>query len=286
MHYDNQKRCSISRDTYVSKKRCSFYLIWTEALADDNDLVDPLLGQTLFCLFIPSRSCPKCASATIGWLISVQLRIRLCRWFRRIWPVEIYPFLVYVMDTLNRPRRAALHSLAWRKEFSTRQTAKYHGQDTRLRVPRGGSVIEEFFRSFNPSLSPPRRHESLRLFLEQAGEQHSFPGAIGSISRSPDGRLIAMVDDRCDPCLKFTSLPESAAFLPVRQWESEEYMRRPPEGLNVQVCGLDAVKLYDHLNKDVSYLVMKLMALSHLLREQVAQSAALCKFHPSSINHG
>jgi hypothetical protein len=95
-----------------------------------------------------------------------------------------------------------------------------------------------------------------------------------------------MVDDRCDPCLKFTSLPESAAFLPVRQWESEEYMRRPPEGLNVQVGGFDAVKLYDHLNKDVSYLVMKLMALSHLLREQVAQSAALCKFPPSSINHG
>lgn len=170
------------------------------------------------------------------------------------------------MDTLIRqPRRAPIHSLGWRREFSTRQTAKYRGQDIRLSVPQGGSVIDVFFRSFNPSLSPPRRHESLRLFLEQNEVQHTLPGVIGNIYPSPGKSLVAIVDDRCDPCLNFANLPESVAFQPVRQWNSEEYMQHPPEGLNVNICGLNTIELYKHLNQDVSILVLtvKITTKSH-----------------------
>lgn len=166
------------------------------------------------------------------------------------------------MNTLNRPRRSALHSSEWRKEFSTRQAAKYRAQDNRLHVPPHGSIMEEFFRTYNPSLLPPRHHEVLRSFLNQARTKHLLSG-IGAMPLSADERVVAMVDDRCDPCLKFTSLPEIGAFLPVRRWDSEEYMSRPPEGLNVRVCGLGATKLYEHLHKDVSYLFENLKRFSH-----------------------
>ncbi|KAJ5759384.1 tumor suppressor protein LOH1CR12 [Penicillium odoratum] len=155
------------------------------------------------------------------------------------------------MNALISSLRPPLHSLQWRKDFSTRQTTLYHGQDNRLRVPNGGSVIDEFFRSYNPDLSPPRRHELLKNFLGQTGATHLFQDIIRGQGSPGDRRVLAIIDDRCDPCLKFTSIPESAAFLPVRQWESEEYMRRPPEGLNVRVCGADAKMLYTHLNQDV-----------------------------------
>lgn len=160
------------------------------------------------------------------------------------------------MDSLISSRRPLLHSLQWRKDFSIRQTTLYHGQDNRLRVPSGGSVIDEFFRSFNPGLSPPRRHELLRLFLEQTGALRSFPDIIGSQRPPADRgrRVLAMVDDRCDPCLNITGIPGSAAFLPVRQWGSEEYMRRPPAGLHARVCGVDAEMLYVHLSQDVRSL--------------------------------
>ncbi|KAJ5635709.1 tumor suppressor protein LOH1CR12 [Penicillium longicatenatum] len=154
------------------------------------------------------------------------------------------------MNAIISSLRPPLNSLHWRKDFSNRQTTLYHGQDNRLRVPNGASVIDEFFRSYNPDLSPPRRHELLKLFLAQTGATRSFPEFIGGQSSPADRRQLAIIDDRCDPCLKFTSLPESAAFLPVRQWESEEYMRRPPGGLHVSVCGVDAETLYTHLNRD------------------------------------
>ncbi|KAL2872393.1 uncharacterized protein BJX67DRAFT_376215 [Aspergillus lucknowensis] len=154
------------------------------------------------------------------------------------------------MDALISSRRSPLHSIQWRKEFSTRLATMYHGQDNRLRVPADKTVIDEFFRSLNPSLAPPRRHELLRLFLEQTGAQRSFLDVIRS-KRSPAyNQVLAMVDDRCDPSLQFAGISGSAAFLPVRQWESEEYMQRPPEGLHVRVSGMDAVELYTHLNQD------------------------------------
>ncbi|KAL2832929.1 hypothetical protein BDW59DRAFT_138928 [Aspergillus cavernicola] len=110
-----------------------------------------------------------------------------------------------------------MHSLQWCKEFSIRQTTLYHGQDNRLRTPTNGSVIDEFFRSFNPGLSPPRRHERLRLFLEQTGALRSFLNVIQSQHPPLNSRVLAVVDDRCDPCLKFTGISDSAVFLPVRQ---------------------------------------------------------------------
>lgn len=190
------------------------------------------------------------------------------------------------MDTLTRSRHLPLHSLQWRKEFSTRQTAIYRCQDSRLRVPIGGSVIDEFFCVFKPGLTPPRRHELLRLFLEQTGALHSFPDIIRDQHPPANKRVLAVVDDRCDPCLQFTSIAESRAFLPVRQWGSEEYMRRPPEGLHTQICALDAEMLYTHLNQDVSYSPFGLWSSADLPREQAVQSAESCKFSVSSVNSG
>ncbi|PLN75475.1 hypothetical protein BDW42DRAFT_189231 [Aspergillus taichungensis] len=100
--------------------------------------------------------------------------------------------------------------------------------------------------SCNVEFSPPQRHEPLKRFLSRAGAQ-SFPEAAKFGPESK--RVLAMVDDRCDPCTQFTNIPENT-FLPVRQWESEEYMRRPPEGLHVRIAGGDAEMLFCHLNKD------------------------------------
>ncbi|KAL4944695.1 hypothetical protein BDV06DRAFT_220095 [Aspergillus oleicola] len=172
------------------------------------------------------------------------------------------------MDVLISSRRPPLHSLQWRKDFSVRQTTLYHGQDNRLHVPAGGSVIDEFFRSLNPSLSPPRRHELLRRFLEQAGARHSFPDIIKGRNSTANGQLFAIVDDRCDPCLQFTGISDSAAFLPVRQWGSEEYIRRPPQGLYARVSGMDAEMLYAHLNQDSRGFTLEFHLPHYILRQE------------------
>jgi hypothetical protein len=157
------------------------------------------------------------------------------------------------MDAVVSYRRPPLHSLQWRKDFSIRKTTLYRSQDHRLHIPPDGSVIDEFFHLFNPVLSPPRRHELLRLFLEQTGPLHSFQDVVKSRCLASDRQMLAVVDDRCDPCLKILGITDSAAFLPVRQWGSEEFMKRPPEGLHAQVCGMNAEMLYSHLNQDVGH---------------------------------
>lgn len=152
------------------------------------------------------------------------------------------------METFTSPRYShSPHSLHWAKDFAIRQVTSYHGQDNRLKIPTNGSILDEFFNSCNVELSPPQRHELLKRFLSRAGAR-SFPEAAKF--GPEDKRVLAMVDDRCDPCTQFTNIPENT-FLPVRQWESEEYMRRPPEGLHVRIVGGDAEMLFCHLNKDV-----------------------------------
>ncbi|KAB8276290.1 hypothetical protein BDV30DRAFT_235745 [Aspergillus minisclerotigenes] len=148
---------------------------------------------------------------------------------------------------LTSRHRPTVNHAQWKKEFSVRRTALYLGQDSRLRVPIGGSMIDEFFNSASPDLVPPRRHELLRKFLDQTGAR-SFPEALNTTPA--DTRVLAMIDDRCDPCLQFTDNPDGTSFLPMRQWESEEYMRRPPEGIHNQIYGADAGTLYDCLNKN------------------------------------
>ncbi|KAJ5711067.1 tumor suppressor protein LOH1CR12 [Penicillium malachiteum] len=170
------------------------------------------------------------------------------------------------MDTLTKSRHPPIYYSQWRKGFSFRQATLYHGQDNRLRAPTGASVIEEFFRRFNPDLSPPRRHELLRRFLEQTGALHSFPDVIRGKHSPADKRVLAMIDDRCDPCLKITNMPESAAFMPIRQWDSEEYMRRPPGGLYVCVCGVDAEMFYTHLHQDIRGFTLEFHLPHYALR--------------------
>ncbi|THC98619.1 hypothetical protein EYZ11_001897 [Aspergillus tanneri] len=153
------------------------------------------------------------------------------------------------METfMSRRQSPSPHSLHWARDFATRQATSYHGQDNRLKIAANGSILDEFFNSCNVDLSPPQRHELLKRFLNSAGAR-SFPEAAKSGPR--DKRVLAIVDDRCDPFTQFTNTPGSTGFLPVRQWESEEYMRRPPEGLHVRIAGGDADMLFYHLNKDV-----------------------------------
>ncbi|KAB8225606.1 hypothetical protein BDV33DRAFT_231018 [Aspergillus novoparasiticus] len=118
---------------------------------------------------------------------------------------------------------------------------------SRPRPTANRSVIDEFFNSASPDLVPPRRHELLRKFFDQTGAR-SFPEALNTTPA--DTRVLAMIDDRCDPCSQFTDMPGSTSFLPTRQWESEEYMRRPPKGIHRKICGADAGTLYDCLNKN------------------------------------
>ncbi|EDP51441.1 hypothetical protein V8F44DRAFT_654859 [Aspergillus fumigatus] len=118
--------------------------------------------------------------------------------------------------------------------------------DNRLKCPPGGSMVEEFLTCYSPDFIPPRRYELLRRFLERTGAR-SFPEAIRSFPA--DKRILAMIDDRCDPCVS-VSLPSGARFLPLRQWESDSYMQRPPEGLHIHVYGADAETLHVNLQKD------------------------------------
>lgn len=162
------------------------------------------------------------------------------------------------MNSHNRlHRNAPLYSLQWRKEFAIRQRSLYRGQDIRLilTVSAQESVIEVFFWKVKPALSPPHRHELLKRFLEQTRAQKSYPNGDRWVCFMANGKKkkIAMVDDRCDPSLDFMNLSGNASFVPIRQWGSDEYMRRPPEGLHVQIHGFDdANKLYNHLNENVS----------------------------------
>jgi hypothetical protein len=128
-------------------------------------------------------------------------------------------------------------------------------------------MIGEFFRTLNPSLSPPRRHELLRRFLEQTGARHPFPDIIRGPNLTANGQLLAIVDDRCDPCLQFAGISDNTAFLPVRQWGSDEHIRRPPEGLYARVSGMDAEMLYAHLNQDVGCFLTEVWILHQLLTE-------------------
>ncbi|KMK59344.1 hypothetical protein Y699_00545 [Aspergillus fumigatus Z5] len=107
-------------------------------------------------------------------------------------------------------------------------------------------MVEEFLTCYSPDFIPPRRYELLRRFLERTGAR-SFPEAIRSFPA--DKRILAMIDDRCDPCVS-VSLPSGARFLPLRQWESDSYMQRPPEGLHIHVYGADAETLHVNLQKD------------------------------------
>jgi hypothetical protein len=143
--------------------------------------------------------------------------------------------------------RQTFRRLQWKRDFAIRQVTLYHGQDNRLKCPPGGSMIEEFLSCYSLDFIPPRRYELLRRFLERTGAR-SFPEAIRSCPA--DKRILAMLDDRCDPCVS-VSLPSGTKFLPLRQWESDGYMQRPPEGLHTNVYGADAETLHINLQKDV-----------------------------------
>ncbi|KAF7158588.1 hypothetical protein CNMCM5623_003648 [Aspergillus felis] len=123
-------------------------------------------------------------------------------------------------------------------------------------------MVEEFLTCYSPDFIPPRRYELLRRFLERTGAR-SFPEAIKSFPA--DKRILAMLDDRCDPCVS-VSLPSGARFLPLRQWESDGYMQRPPEGLYIHVYGADAETLHVNLQKDDRGFVLQFHLPYYALR--------------------
>ncbi|KAH1545110.1 hypothetical protein KXV73_003671 [Aspergillus fumigatus] len=167
------------------------------------------------------------------------------------------------MDQASAYRhRQSFRRLQWKRDFAIRQVTLYHGQDNRLKCPPGGSMVEEFLTCYSPDFIPPRRYELLRRFLERTGAR-SFPEAIRSFPA--DKRILAMIDDRCDPCVS-VSLPSGARFLPLRQWESDSYMQRPPEGLHIHVYGADAETLHVNLQKDDRGFVLQFHLPYYALR--------------------
>ncbi|KAF4212257.1 hypothetical protein CNMCM8980_003820 [Aspergillus fumigatiaffinis] len=163
------------------------------------------------------------------------------------------------MDQASAYRhRQSFGRLQWKRDFAIRQVTLYHGQDNRLKCPPAGSMVEEFLTFYSPDFIPPRRYELLRRILERTGAR-SFPEAIKSFPA--DKRILAMVDDRFDPCVS-VSLPSGARFLPLRQWESEGYMQRPPEGQHIHVYGTDAETLHVNLQKDYE-LIAALIAFDN-----------------------
>lgn len=136
--------------------------------------------------------------------------------------------------------------LRWKNEYSTRQSELYSRLDHHLKAPPGCSVIDGFLSCWTSDLEPPRRYEGLRSFLEQTGAR-SFSEALKACPA--DKRVLAIVDDRCDPSAGVENTDN--LLVPLRQWEFDEYNRFPPKGLYARVYGADAEMLYNCLKGKV-----------------------------------
>lgn len=145
---------------------------------------------------------------------------------------------------MDNARNSPVRRLQWKKDFATRRRTLYKRLDNHLKAAPGCSIIDEFLSCAASDLVPPRRHEALRNFLDRTGAR-SFPEALTTCLA--DKRLLAMVDDRCDPSIYW----EETGELPLRQWESDEYRRLPPSGLNARVYGANAEMLYNCLQGNV-----------------------------------
>jgi hypothetical protein len=145
---------------------------------------------------------------------------------------------------MDNARNSPVRRLQWKKDFATRRRTLYKRLDNHLKAAPGCSIIDEFLSCAASDLEPPRRHEALRNFVDRTGAR-SFPEALTTCLA--DKRLLAMVDDRCDPSIYW----EETGELPLRPWESDEYRRLPPSGLNARVYGANAEMLYNCLQGNV-----------------------------------
>lgn len=133
------------------------------------------------------------------------------------------------------------------KGFTFRQPHIYPSHESRLFIKDNESVIEAFLEFFRNELEPPRRHEALRSFLERSGacKLNDLENIL-----SADRSLLAMVDDRCDPCITL-KIPENTSIL-LRPWDSDHYNMYPPKGESDHIYGADAINLYKQLKSPVS----------------------------------
>lgn len=156
----------------------------------------------------------------------------------------------------------------WKEEYSTRQTELYGRLDQHLKAPPGCSVVDGFINCWTSDLEPPRRYEVLRGFLGRTGAR-TFPEALRTCPA--DKRRLAIVDDRCDPLADLEDT--DGLLLPLRQWESDEYNRFPPKGVNARIYGADAEMLYNHLKEKVFIRIMIIGFCLQYGREKVSQNA-------------
>lgn len=140
-----------------------------------------------------------------------------------------------------------LRRLQWKKEFATRRHMLYSSLDDHLKAEPGFSTVDAFLSCVTSDLEPSRRHAALRSFLGRTGAR-SFPEALTTYP--VDKRILAMVDDRCDPSMG----SEDEGNLPLRPWESDQYRWLPPSGLNVRVHGANAEMLYNRLQEKVWHI--------------------------------
>lgn len=160
------------------------------------------------------------------------------------------------MDVLRLPRLHARgrHSCQWDKRFCARRNASHKAEDLHIlddadpndpdntdpQEANTMTLIQEFFDVQPSILDPPCfNFRALKMFLAIADFEEA-KAASQSAPISP--RKIALVDDRRD---------RMGGEELVRNWESETYSRRPPEGHDIFIEALDEVELYAHLLQKV-----------------------------------
>ncbi|KAL9625601.1 MAG: hypothetical protein Q9160_000314 [Pyrenula sp. 1 TL-2023] len=166
------------------------------------------------------------------------------------------------MDALRLPRlhTRSRHSCQWDKKFCARRNASHKAEDIHIldnadpkipnsRGPQEAStetLIQKFFKVQPSILDPPCfNFRALKTFLGMA----DFKEAKATSQSAPiSRRKVALVDDRRD---------RMGGEELVRNWDSETYSRRPPEGHEIFVEALDEVELYAHLLQKVSSLQLQ-----------------------------
>lgn len=146
------------------------------------------------------------------------------------------------------------HGYKWDKQFCARRNASHKAEDIHIlddpdpndpdsigaQHADTATLIREFFNIRQSILDPPcLNFRSLKKFLAVA----NFADAMTPSRRTPvSPRKVALVDDRRD---------QTGGEELVRNWDSEAYSRRPPEGHNIFTRALNEKELYAHLSEKV-----------------------------------
>jgi len=146
-------------------------------------------------------------------------------------------------------RAVPWNSFTWNRHFSTRQPLSYKAEDIRIQLSSPDTAASVFLKVRAGVLDPPcLNFKQLERFLGEAS-------LTDLNSQPPSFRLsrLALLDDRRDP-IGLDPAPTGQTAMSngqMRNWESEQYTRRPPPGENIYREVLDEKSLYDKLSQKV-----------------------------------